>query len=125
MHTILQRLKLRIGAPVVAAALAGLSPAFANAFLQRAAPPVGATVHAPHELRLSFTEKIEPLFSKVTVQTASGAPVQTGAPHSADGGQQLVLVLPVLPAGTYTVTWHVTSVDTHKTEGSFHFTVVP
>jgi methionine-rich copper-binding protein CopC len=28
-----------------------------------------------------------------------------------------------LAAGTYTVIWHVTSVDTHKTQGKFQFTV--
>jgi methionine-rich copper-binding protein CopC len=28
-----------------------------------------------------------------------------------------------LAPGNYTVTWHVTSVDAHKTQGSFSFTV--
>jgi methionine-rich copper-binding protein CopC len=28
-----------------------------------------------------------------------------------------------LPPGNYTVSWHVTSVDTHKTQESFSFTV--
>jgi methionine-rich copper-binding protein CopC len=28
-----------------------------------------------------------------------------------------------LATGTYTVTWHALSVDTHKTQGSFSFTV--
>ena len=28
-----------------------------------------------------------------------------------------------LPPGTYKVNWHVLSVDTHKTEGSYSFTV--
>ena len=31
--------------------------------------------------------------------------------------------LPKLTPGTYTVNWHVTSVDTHKTEGNYKFTV--
>jgi methionine-rich copper-binding protein CopC len=29
----------------------------------------------------------------------------------------------ILAPGNYTVKWHVTSVDTHKTQGSFSFTV--
>lgn len=33
--------------------------------------------------------------------------------------------LSTLPPGTYTVIWHATSVDTHKTEGKFHFMVKP
>jgi methionine-rich copper-binding protein CopC len=38
-----------------------------------------------------------------------------------------VLAVPVKPlaAGVYTVLWHATSVDTHKTEGHFTFTVAP
>jgi methionine-rich copper-binding protein CopC len=35
----------------------------------------------------------------------------------------LSVQLPKLVPGTYTVSWHVTSVDTHKTEGNFQFTV--
>ena len=34
-----------------------------------------------------------------------------------------IVELPRLSPGTYTVIWHVTSVDTHKTEGNFKFTV--
>jgi len=30
-----------------------------------------------------------------------------------------------LPPGIYTVIWHVTSIDTHKTEGRYQFTVGP
>ena len=30
-----------------------------------------------------------------------------------------------LPPGRYSVIWHVTSVDTHKTEGQFSFSISP
>ena len=33
--------------------------------------------------------------------------------------------LPNLPPGRYKVLWHALSVDTHTTEGSFTFEVVP
>jgi methionine-rich copper-binding protein CopC len=33
------------------------------------------------------------------------------------------LVGHALKPGSYTVTWHVLSVDTHRTEGSYSFTV--
>ena len=113
-------------AALTAASLLAFSPvAFAHAFLQRATPAVGATVSAPAALRLTFTERVEPRFSHVTLRTAAGAPVAIGAPQAAAGGQQLVVTLPRLPAGRYTVTWRVTSVDTHQTQGSFHFTVAP
>jgi copper resistance protein C len=125
MHSNRNRTSLRLAAMTAAALLVATPAAFAHAFLQHATPAVGATVPAPAALRLTFTERVEPLFSKVTVQTSTGASVAIGTLHAAEGGQQLVVALPKLPAGTYTVTWHVTSVDTHKTQGSFHFTVAP
>ena len=101
------------------------SPAFAHAFLERASPPVGSEVAAsPPELSITFTEGVEPLFSTIEVHDANGAAVSTGKPHVAPGNdRRLIMELPKLPPGTYTVIWHVTSVDTHKTEGSYQFTV--
>ena len=37
----------------------------------------------------------------------------------------LIVSLSTLPAGTYTVKWKVVSVDTHRTHGTFQFTVQP
>jgi hypothetical protein len=107
------------------AMLALASPVFAHAILERASPPVGSEVAAsPSELSLTFTEGVEPLFSMIELRGANGAVVPTGKPHVApDTNQRLILELPKLPPGTYTVVWHVTSVDTHKTEGSYRFTV--
>jgi len=99
--------------------------ASAHAFLEHASPGVGSTVAAPAELRLTFTERVEPLFSRVTVRSPAGTPLPAGRLETARNGQQLVVKLPKLAPGTYTVQWHVTSVDTHKTQGSFRFTVQP
>ncbi len=101
------------------------SPAFAHAFLERANPPVGSDIPtAPPELYITFTEGVEPLFSTIEVQDANGASVVTGKPHLApDNERRLVIDLPKLPAGIYKVIWHVTSVDTHKTDGTYQFTV--
>ena len=100
-------------------------PAFAHAFLERASPPVGSEVaNSPPELSITFTEGVEPLFSTIEVRDATGAAVSTGKPHvSQDNNLRLILELPKLPPGTYTVIWHATSVDTHKTEGHYQFTV--
>ncbi len=99
--------------------------ALAHAQLDQAVPPVGSTVAAaPAELQLRFDEAIEPRFSKVTVTDAAGASVAGGAPH-ADPADPARLLVPVgaLAAGTYTVTWQAVSVDTHRTQGSYRFTV--
>jgi methionine-rich copper-binding protein CopC len=112
---------------LAAAMLAGLfGVADAHAFLERASPPVGSTVPAsPAELALTFTEAVEPRFSSVAVLDPRGGRIDTGQPRTAGNGRQLIVSLPKLAPGTYTVNWHVTSVDTHKTEGRFQFTVAP
>jgi copper resistance protein C len=101
------------------------SPAFAHALLQRAEPPVGSEVtKSPDHLTLRFTEGVEPAFSSIEIHDAQGALVPLGKPHTAPGDERVLSVeLPDLHAGRYTVTWHATSVDTHKTEGSFQFSV--
>jgi copper resistance protein C len=100
--------------------------AFAHAFLDRASPPVGSEVNgSPPALNLTYTEPVEPLFSTVQVTDAGGARVDEGKPTPQDSGRVLSVKLKTLPPGVYKVEWHVTSVDTHKTEGHFSFTVKP
>jgi len=101
------------------------SPAFAHAFLAHADPPVGSDVPvSPHELVLTFTEGVEPLFTTVQVHDAAGAAVAAGKPHTEPSDdRKLIVELPPLHGGTYTVVWHATSVDTHKTEGQYKFSV--
>jgi methionine-rich copper-binding protein CopC len=100
-------------------------PAFAHAFLTRAKPPVGsASPVSPPAVTISFTEPVEPTFSTIEVQDARGGRVDRADPYPAgDGGRQLAVSLPTLPPGTYTVIWRATSVDTHKTEGRYDFSV--
>jgi copper resistance protein C len=114
---------------VAALAFAGLliAPAAvrAHAFLDHADPAVGSTVPAaPAVIHLWFTQQVEPAFSSVTVTDSSGASVNDG-PAAIDSSNQseLNVNLKTLPAGTYTVKWHVLSVDTHTTEGDFTFHV--
>ena len=60
------------------------------------------------------------------VHDAHGTRVDKADPHLLGGEQtRLSVSLPQLPPGQYTVIWHVTSVDTHKTEGRFIFSVTP
>lgn len=113
----------------VAAALLLFAPTLvqAHAQLRRADPPVGGTVHTPPmQVELTFSEAVEPRFSTVAVADAAGAQVDKRDLHVVAGDAKHVAVsLGALPPGTYRVAWHATSVDTHKTEGSFTFTVAP
>ena len=111
-----------------ALAFAFVAPAaFAHAQLEKATPAVGSTVAPPAEIRLKFSEGVEPRFSGVALSAEGGAAVPLGAP-SVDPADNSVLIVKVgktLAPGVYTVTWHAVSVDTHKTQGSFDFTVKP
>lgn len=112
---------------VLALSLLGASAADAHALLQKAFPPVGSTVpSAPAEMWLRFSEGVEPAFCTVAVRDAAGADFVAGSPHTApDNARQLLVALKRLPPGSYKVEWHATSVDTHKTEGTYAFTVGP
>ena len=97
----------------------------AHAFLDRADPKVGATVKvAPTELRLWFTEAVEPAFSSVQVLDAEGKRVDSAAVQVDARERKLLHVpLPRLAAGAYTAVWRIVSVDTHVSEGRFAFHV--
>jgi hypothetical protein len=106
--------------------LAGSAPLEAHAFLKDAEPHVGSTVQAsPSEVRIRFTENIEPAFSQIQVFNASGKEVDKRDVHVDPSNQALLHVsLPPLETGTYKVVWRVVSVDTHVTSGNFTFRVV-
>ncbi len=116
----------RCAAPALALAGLLLHPgiAAAHAFLKRASPAVGSTVRpAPREVAIEFTEGVEPRFSSITVQDASGVRVDQGAAHLEGGETRLAVGLRPLVSGSYSVTWHVVATDTHRTQGRYGFTV--
>jgi methionine-rich copper-binding protein CopC len=118
--------RIAIAAPAASITLiAFLSAAVAHAFLDHASPAVGSSVPAaPATITLWFTQNLEPAFCKVTVTNAAGQEVDLGNTKVApDNPAELQIGLKALPPGTYTVNWHVLSVDTHTTEGSFTFDV--
>jgi hypothetical protein len=98
----------------------------AHAFLKDAIPSVGSTVQtSPNEVRIRFTENIEPAFSTMQVFNASGKEVDKRDVHLDRTDHALLHVsLPSLEAGIYKVVWRVVSVDTHVTSGTFTFRVV-
>jgi methionine-rich copper-binding protein CopC len=112
---------------VLALSVLGPNVAHAHAMLDHASPAVGNTVHAaPAQVKLWFSEEIEPAFSSLRVLDASGKEVDKRDKVVSPADRTLLTVsVPVLPPGTYKVLWRVVSVDTHKTEGDFTFTVAP
>jgi copper resistance protein C len=105
--------------------LTGAARVEAHAFLKDAEPSVGSTVQtSPNEVRIRFTENIEPAFSSIQVFDASGKEVDKRDVHL-DRSDRSVLHVSLLrlTAGTYKVVWRVVSVDTHVTNGSFTFRI--
>jgi methionine-rich copper-binding protein CopC len=100
------------------------APASGHAFLQHAQPGAGATLTVPPKrVALAFSERLEPVFSCLTVSDSSGHGVEAGAVQF--GGNGMIVPLRPLAPGIYRVTWHAVSVDTHRTEGAYSFTVKP
>jgi copper resistance protein C len=102
--------------------LLAAGPAHAHAMLDHAEPRVGNKVAtAPREVTLWFTQKLEAAFSTITVTDPAGQRVDTGKTRVS--GSQMSVSLRSGGPGTYHVTWHVLSVDTHTTDGNFTFQV--
>ena len=115
-----------------AAALFGASlwlisqPALAHAHLKASEPAANAHVAAsPQALTLTFTEDVEPAFSGVTLLDAHQQSIGSEKAQL-DASQHNRLILPLrapLRPGNYQVDWHVLSVDSHKTQGSYRFSL--
>lgn len=99
--------------------------AFAHAYPQKESPAKGATLAtAPTTLWIEFDDELEPAFTGVKVVDAKGHRVDQGkATVSTTDARHLSIGLKPLAPGKYTVIWHATDTDTHKTHGSYSFTV--
>ncbi len=96
-----------------------------HAFPDHSDPKVGATLSAPPAgAYIWFDGDLEPAFSKIIVQDASGKRVDQGNGRVNPSNSTLLEVgLPRLPSGTYRVIWNVVSRDGHRTTGDYSFTI--
>lgn len=102
------------------------TPAWAHANLVRSEPAANsASPIPPTQVRLWFSEEIEPRFTMISVLNTSGIPVdQHDARPLPDDPKAMQVSLPPLAPGLYTVVWQALSAaDGHTTAGSFSFTV--
>ena len=96
--------------------------ASAHAMLDHAEPRVGSRIAtAPTKITLWFTQNLEPAFSTITTTNAGGRRVDAGKVRVIRN--QMSISLRPRGTGTYRVTWHAVSVDTHTTDGNFTFQV--
>jgi methionine-rich copper-binding protein CopC len=107
---------------LAAALILTASAASAHAMLEHALPAAGATLaKSPGTLTLQFSENLEPAFSGVAVTDDAGRSVTAGPPSA--GSNRMSVPLEPLKPGTYRVMWHALSIDTHRTQGSYTFTI--
>ncbi|BFU90425.1 MAG: putative Copper transport protein CopC [Nitrospira sp.] len=99
--------------------------AFAHSMLVKAEPPRRAVLtKSPIQVRLWFNEKIEGDYASLVVVDARKQPITDLKPTLApDDQKSIILPLPELPPGKYSVKFRVLSVDGHVVESSFDFTV--
>jgi len=117
-----------IALTAVAVMLLSNSAVCAHAEVASSNPPAGATVQtAPTEVSITFTEEVEPKFSTIEILDAKGKRVDQG-PAKTEPNDAKILSVAVKPltAGTYKVIWHaISSDDSHKTKGTYQFTIKP
>jgi len=117
---------LKLASAAVVASLLAQTNASAHAFLDHAIPSVGGVVAgSPREIRLYFTTGVVAAFSGVRITSEAGTTIHSGKAIVDPSNRSVVIVRlgRALPPGSYTVSWHVVSVDTHPTQGTFRFTV--
>ncbi len=110
------------------AALSTLFPinlAMAHATLVKSDPPRRASLSMPpKQIQLWFNEKIEASYASVTVVDKDKKAVTENNPEIvAEDPKSVVLNLPEIDSGRYTVQYRVMSVDGHVIESSYDFNV--
>jgi copper resistance protein C len=120
---ILKKLSVAVLA-LLAASLAAPS-IDAHPTLKAASPSEGVTVNEPTEIKLTFSEGVISKFSKVELKDQGGKTIVTGkvATNPKDQKELVVPLQAPLKTGTYTVTWNIVSVDTHRVHGTYSFKV--
>ncbi len=99
-------------------------PALAHAHPKSMTPAANATVSAPTELSVVFSEALEPKFSKLELVDDKGAVLSKNSStvDPADH-KHMTLPLPKLSAGVYHVHWVSAAMDGHRMDGEYSFTV--
>jgi len=121
----------RTGAAALAVAfvaLAAPASAFAHAALLHTSPSASVTLNKPPtELRMTFSEAVEPRFATVSVTDPNANQETAGRParSETDPNTLVTPLKPDLPQGWYLVYWRVISADGHPVKGAFTFAVGP
>ncbi|THJ22124.1 MAG: copper resistance protein CopC [Nitrospira sp. CG24E] len=123
---VVRALKLVVVGVVMAMAMCmHVTPVLAHAALVKTEPPRRAVLaKAPSQVQLWFNEEIESAYASLVVLDTGKNPVTEVKPQLAlDNQKSIVLPLPELTPGKYSVKFRVLSLDGHVIQSSFDFTV--
>ncbi len=96
----------------------------AHVHLRDCSPKQGAVVTTPPaRVRITFSNSVEPIFSRVTVSDSSGTTVSGKIRFLEDNTVMETELLKNLAQGRYTVKCKCVSTDGHKQTGSYTFTI--
>ena len=108
---------------LVLAVLVGAPTAFAHTHPVEMTPAADATVGAPQNITIHFSEPLEPKFSQITLTDATGHVINKEPSVVGADAKTMMVPVPTLAPGVYTVNWVGVSVDTHRSQGEYKFTV--
>jgi methionine-rich copper-binding protein CopC len=120
-----KQLVLLISFIVLLAGLIHTSQVYAHATLTKSEPPRRASLSVPPKhIQLWFNEEIEGSYASISVIDSDENSITDAVPELVpDDLKSVVLPIPELNPGRYTVQYRVLSVDGHVVESSFGFMV--
>ncbi len=120
-----KHMKVIVCIAIILSMWAHTTPVLAHAQLLKAEPARRAVLDkAPTQVRLWFNEEIEGAYTTLSVLNANKKPVTDAKPRVvSDDPKSVVLSLPDLGPGKYSVKFRVLSVDGHVVNSSFDYTV--
>ena len=102
------------------------SLAYAHSGLVKSQPARRATIsQSPSEIKLWFSEPLEPAYASAQLQSVAGAAVATAVAAVDPVNPKLLRLggVPVLAPGAYVVRYRVLSIDGHTVESRIEFQV--
>lgn len=99
------------------------TPVSAHPKLLSSMPGEGASVAAPAQITLNFSEKLFEKLSGAKLVQADGLAAKAAVKIAADGKSMQIVPVTSLAAGSYSVEWFGVAGDTHRVTGTVHFAV--
>ncbi len=110
-------------AAVLACGAAG--QVLAHAIVKQSEPAPGAVLAtSPREVKITFNEKVEAMFTSASLKNAAGTTVSREKARLDPADTTVLrLAVPVLVSGKYPVAWNAVGSDGHRRNGEIHFSV--